>query len=671
MFVEFVIALMLLSLAVFVVPLAYKWLTTLCVVSLGVVSALWVAIDVFAHNGERFYDSGYNVVFGLQYGMSDPLSAFFMVMLSIAAVSVMIYARGYLKPYLEHKSPAQISLHYYCLSVLYLSMLLVVTLRDAFGFLFAWEVMTLSSFVLILFDAERQEVRRAALSYLLLMHIGFLFLLVAFVVLSANGLPATFDSIARFGAQGGNVVLLFVLFLIGFGMKAGIFPLHVWLPEAHPAAPAHISAFMSGVMIKTGVYGVMRVLSLIDSNLMTIGLILLGVGAVTGLWGVILAALQNDVKKLLAYSSIENIGIIFIGLGTALLGRACGSSTIYLAGMAGALLHTLNHSFFKTLLFMGAGNIYSATHTTSLDKLGGLSKKMPITAVLFLIGMLAICALPPFNGFVSEFLIYRGLLQGVAANGSVTIVALVGMIFLALIGGLVVMAFTKLYGVVFSGIPRAEEADHAHEVSLPMLIAMALPLAGILIVGLVPLFALRWVSGLAVGLSDGFGALAPAVGVSPTLGEMFLSGCFAPLSFGVGLLVVFVVVLWMVRRQILKGRPETASPTWNCGFTAVTSHMQYSGESFSEGLGRISERMISNRLDPARIGTDEIFPTEHNFDVRHKDRLDSLFAQWWSYLLRRINARLVIFRTARIDHYVLYALLFLALIFVLTALNLI
>ena len=258
-----------------------------------------------------------------------------------------------------------------------------------------------------------------------------------------------------------------------------------------------------------------------------------------------------------------------------------------------------------------------------------------------------------------------------AANGSVTIVALVGILFLALIGGLVVMAFTKLYGVVFSGMPRAEEADHAREVSLPMLIAMALPLAGILIVGIVPIFALRWVSGLAVGLSNGFGALAPAVGVSPTLGEMFLSGCFGPLSFGVGLLVVFVVVLWMVRRQILKGRPETASPTWNCGFTAVTSHMQYSGESFSEGLGRISERMISNRLDPARIGTDEIFPTEHNFDVRHKDRLDSLFAQWWSYLLRRINARLVIFRTARIDHYVLYALLFLALIFVLTALNLI
>ena len=470
MFIESVIALMLLSLAVFAVPVRWKWQVAFCVVGLGVLSALYEDVGVFSGGG-RIYPEGINIVFGPQYGVTDPLSSFFLIILSLSAVAVLIYAKGYIKPYLGRKSPAQISLHYCGLGILYLSMLLVVTLRDGFSFLFAWEVMTLSSFVLMLFDAARREVRRAALSYLILMHVGFLFLLAGFVTLYASGLPASFDALALYGEQGGNIIPLFIVFLIGFGMKAGIFPLHVWLPEAHPAAPAHISAFMSGVMIKTGVYGVMRVVSCFDSHLFAIGLIVLCIGAVTGLWGVILAALQNDVKKLLAYSSIENIGIIFIALGTALLGKAEGSDPIFYAGMAGALLHTLNHSFFKSLLFMGAGNIYTATHTTSLDDLGGLGKRMPVTAILFLVGTLAICALPPLSGFVSEFLIYMGLLDGIAANGPVTVIALSGLIFLALIGGLAVLAFTKLYGVVFSGLPRSEVAERAREVSRPMLVA--------------------------------------------------------------------------------------------------------------------------------------------------------------------------------------------------------
>ena len=286
MFIESVIALMLLSLAVFAVPVRWKWQVAFCVVGLGVLSALYEAVGVFSGGG-RIYPEGINIVFGPQYGVTDPLSSFFLIILSLSAVAVLIYAKGYIKPYLGRKSPAQISLHYCGLGVLYLSMLLVVTLRDGFSFLFAWEVMTLSSFVLMLFDAERREVRRAALSYLILMHVGFLFLLAGFVTLYASGLPASFDALALYGEQGGNIIPLFIVFLIGFGMKAGIFPLHVWLPEAHPAAPAHISAFMSGVMIKTGVYGVMRVVSCFDSHLFAIGLIVLCIGAVTGFVGVI------------------------------------------------------------------------------------------------------------------------------------------------------------------------------------------------------------------------------------------------------------------------------------------------------------------------------------------------------------------------------------------------
>ena len=232
------------------------------------------------------------------------------------------------------------------------------------------------------------------------------------------------------------------------------------------------------------------------------------------------------------------------------------------------------------------------------------------------------------------------------------------------------LAFTKLYGVVFSGLPRSEVAERAREVSRPMLAAMALPLAGILLVGLAPVFALRWIVGLVARIADVSGASPISVPADVLDRTVSFSDSFLPLTYGIGMLVGISVILWLLRSWVVRRRTESSSPTWNCGFTAVTSRMQYTGESFSEGLGRISERMITNRLDPARIAADEIFPTEHHFDVRHKDTLDSLFARWWSYLLRRMNARLVMFRTGKVNHYVLYALLFLALVFLLSILNL-
>ena len=273
--------------------------------------------------------------------------------------------------------------------------------------------------------------------------------------------------------------------------------------------------------------------------------------------------LLNDVKKLLAYSSIENIGIIFIALGSALLGKAEGSDPIFYAGMAGALLHTLNHSFFKSLLFMGAGNIYTATQTTSLDDLGGLGKRMPVTAILFLVGPLAICALPPLSGFVSEFLIYMGLLDGIAANGPVTVIALSGLIFLALIGGLAVLACTKLYGGGFSGLPRSEVAERAREVSRPMLAAMALPLAGILLVGLAPVFALRWIVGLVARIADVSGASPISVPADVLDRTVSFSDSFLPLTYGIGMLVGIFVILWLLRSWVVRRRTESSSPTWN------------------------------------------------------------------------------------------------------------
>ncbi|MFQ8807272.1 MAG: proton-conducting transporter membrane subunit [Alistipes indistinctus] len=366
---------------------------------------------------------------------------------------------------------------------------------------------------------------------------------------------------------------------------------------------------------------------------------------------------------------MENIGIIFIALGTALLGKAEGSDPIFYAGMAGALLHTLNHSFFKSLLFMGAGNIYAATHTTSLDDLGGLGKRMPVTAILFLVGTLAICALPPLSGFVSEFLIYMGLLDGIAANGPVTVIALSGLIFLALIGGLAVLAFTKLYGVVFSGLPRSEVAERARRFPVRC--------------------SRRWRCRWRVSCWWGWRPCSRCGGSSGSWPGLPM--------FREPLRSLFRRTYWTARClfQTASCRLLTGSGCWwefpsYCGCCArgscavvqkLFAHMElrlYGGDLPDAVYRRIVQRgtgpyLGTDDYQPARSRTDRRrrdFSTEHHFDVRHKDTLDSLFARWWSYLLRRMNARLVMFRTGKVNHYVLYALLFLALVFLLSILNL-
>ena len=449
--------------AICAAPLRTKVWTALAFTAAGAVALSACAVGVLAGGEPRPLWAFDSLVLGRDSGSLDPLSAFFVLLIAIGAVAAVLYSRGYLSHALDRKSPAHVSLHYTALTVMSLSMLGVVASDGGYSFLFFWELMTVASFILILFDAERREVRRAALSYLIMMHIGFVLLVVGFVRLHAATGSASFAALVPYFAEH-RFLPLFLVFLAGFGMKAGLFPMHVWLPEAHPAAPSHVSALMSGVMIKTGVYGILRVAAALDTSaaLHTAGVIVLVAGIATGLWGVILAASQNDVKRLLAYSSIENVGVILIGAGVALLGKASGHPSVALCGMAGALLHTLNHSFFKSLLFFGAGNVLTQTHTTSLDALGGLAKHMPLTALLFLVGAAAICALPPLNGFVSELLIYLGLFKGIAAGGSV-LASVAGVVALALIGGIVVLAFTKLYGTVFLGSPRTHEVAEAAE----------------------------------------------------------------------------------------------------------------------------------------------------------------------------------------------------------------
>ena len=357
-------------------------------------------------------------------------------------------------------------------------------------------------------------------------------------------------------------------------------------------------------------------------------------------------------------SSIENIGIVLIGLGIAALGKSSGNQLAAICGLSGALLHTLNHSLFKSLLFFGAGNILSQTHTTSLDALGGLGRHMPVTGLLFLAGTTAICALPPLNGFVSELLIYLGMLDGIA-SGSNVLASAAGLAALALIGGLVVLAFTKLYGTVFLGSPRTHEVAESSEADAFRIAAMALPLAGILFVGQFPRAAVS-----AATRAAGFFLRTPT-----DAADWLLSPPLAAAGRTAWILIAVVCLLLWLRRRTVRTRTVAKGPTWGCGFTAPNVRMQYTGESFSEGLQSIATSLTQNSGQGSPVGKGEIFPAAHSFDIGHRDRIGRLFAAWWVELLRVINQRVMRLRTGKINHYILFALAFLGLVFLLSVFN--
>ena len=664
MFLYSLLALAVVTALIFAAPLKAKVWATLAVVAAGALWASATAVGVLAGGHTVRLWATDVFLFGSDAGSMDPLSALFALIVSVGAVAAVLYSRGYLAHYLGRKSPAHISLHYTALATMFYAMLGVVTSEGGFSFLFFWELMTVASFLLILFDAERREVRRAALAYVIMMHVGFALLLIGFVRLDSVCGSADFALLGEyFRTQ--PALPLFVVFLAGFGMKAGMFPMHVWLPEAHPAAPSHVSALMSGVMIKTGVYGVLRTAMYLPAGetLATAGVILLGAGIVTGLWGVLLAAMQNDIKRLLAYSSIENVGIIFIAIGVALLGRSAGNDAVALCGMAGALLHTLNHSFFKSLLFFGAGNLYAETHTTALDRFGGVARQMPVTAILFLAGTAAICALPPLNGFVSEFIIYTGMFRSIA-EGQQVLLAAAGVTALALIGGLALFAFTKLYGIVFLGAPRTHEVAEMHEADNYRIAAMALPAAGILFIGLLPWTVLPLLTKVAATLLPGLGA-----GRQPAA-ELPLWAGLTQITLVAAVLIAATALLLVAKRRALRRRTVASGPTWGCGFTAVNTRMQYTGESFVEGLESIVHPFTEEVVEGKAVDKQEIFPSAHDFDIRRKDRVARLFSAWWVESLRLLNARVMRLRTGKINHYILFALLFIVLIFLCSILNL-
>lgn len=573
----------------------------------------------------------------------DALSVFFLLCIYIVSGLSALYAAGYLRSYRGRN----LAFPAFCFNLLIASMIGVVVARDAVLFLMAWEIMTIASYLLVTFEDQRDEVRRAGFTYLIASHVSIVFVFALFALLSHGTGGSSFD----FGVFAQNRswphaagATALVLALIGFGTKAGFWPVHIWLPDAHPAAPSHVSALMSGVMIKMGIYGILRTLTFIGPPSVWWGGLVVVIGAVSGIIGVLHALAQHDLKRLLAYHSIENIGIIALGIGLGMIGQGFRNPALAFAGYAGALLHVLNHGLFKGLLFHCAGSVHHATGTRDIDKLGGLYRHMKVTGTTFLIGAVAICGLPPLNGFVSEWLIYLGAFRSsFALSGMGAIAAVVALAALSLIGGLAVACFVKVFGVVFLGRPRAHAAVSAREGPPSMRLTVVAGALACVAIGFWPQGAVRIVAEPARLL------------VGQEMAVADLVGAVGPIALVAAILVGLILALALLRWGLLRGREVRAAPTWGCGYSSPTPRMQYTAASFVSPL--LEPFAILLRRRERQEGPTGYFPSDAHHELHYDDFAGERILLPVTRKIVSALGRMRVIQHGRINLYLIYILL--------------
>ncbi len=516
----------------------------------------------------------------------DGLGAFFLVVVGLVGCASAIYAFGYSAQYAGRYSLRLMGVMF---NLLLLALSLQVMADNALTFLVVWEAMSLTAYLLVLTEHDRPGTVRAGVWYFAMMHVGFAALVAMFLMLSGTDLTTSFTSM-RAGVASLSPGLrhaVFLLALFGFGSKAGIIPLHIWLPMAHPVAPSHVSAIMSGVVIKMGIYGLLRVLvDLMGGGPVWWGAAVLAAGSISALLGVLYALMEHDLKRLLAYHSVENIGIILIGVGAGMIFHSYGLMTLAALAFISGLYHTINHASFKALLFLGAGSVLHATGTRNMEEMGGLIKRMPWTSLFFLIGSAAISALPPLNGFASEWLVFQSLLAGFnIPTPEVAAVMPVAVGMLALTSGLAAACFVKAFGITFLAIPRSREAEQAHESPPSMLVGMALLALACVALGLAPFVIVpalgRVLTGVG-GLPDSHATFA--LNLSLVTPKSFAS--MSPTLVALGLVVILgltpvVMLLLRVNRRLRVG------DSWGCGRVGQTPRMEYTATAFAEPLRRV------------------------------------------------------------------------------------
>jgi len=580
----------------------------------------------------------------------DALSGWFILIINFVFITGGFYGLFYMKAYQTQRN--NLTLHGIVVVLLHWALLCLCAVQNSIAFLIFWEIMALSAFLAVIFEHGKMATVTAGLNYLIQSHISILLLMFGFIWIAFKTGSYDFNAITAYTSehQGVAGLVLFLVFFFGFGIKAGFVPFHTWLPYAHPAAPAHISGIMSGVIIKIGIFGMLRMITLIKADYYTIGLIILTFSVLSGLYGVMLAIMQHNLKKLLAYHSIENIGIIGMGIGIGCIGLGNGNIILASLGFAGALLHTLNHALFKSLLFYTAGNVYQATHTLHIDHLGGLIKKMPQTASLFLIAAIAISGIPPFNGFISEFIIYSGFYYWMHDAMLGPLMAIIfSVLGLVLIGGLALLCFTKAFGIVFLGQARQQFHHEVKEVPFMQLAPLYLIAFFIVLIGVLPQIFLNVLS-QPVHLLSGMTMSSNL----PWQGEM--GKLLQPVTLGIWVFILITGMIFGIRKYITRKRNMVVEPTWGCGYVAPTPKLQYTASSFVRAYGKLFKPiLLSSKTEKEVQG---IFPSGGSYETHVYDRIEKYLIDNPIAAYKAFLGRFLFLQNGRLQIYILYGIIF-------------
>jgi len=608
-------------------------------------------------SGARFSVSSIPITSALEFSFQgDALSGFFVTIISILTLSVSLYSIGYTK------TIGSKGLKGFLYNLFILSMYAVVLSGNIITFLISWETMSVVSYFLVTFDRTEKS-SKAGLLYAVMTHIGTAFIIILFLVLYRYTGHMDFAGMREASAQipGDVKTLVFIFSIIGFGTKAGIIPFHTWLPIAHPAAPSNISSLMSGVMIKTGIYGFIRIsMDVLGHGPEWWGITIIVIGAVSSVIGVLYALMEHDIKKLLAYHSIENIGIILLGIGSSMMFASNGMYVLSAMALIAGLYHTLNHAIFKGLLFLGAGSIMHATHTKNMEDMGGLIKSMPYTGLFFLIGSVSICALPPFNGFVSEWLTYQALLLGFNAPSiTAKILSPLGGAALALTGALAAACFVKAFGISFLGVPRSPHARDAKESSASMIVGMAILAVLCLMAGIFP--------GTVIGvISPSVIALTGSDGNINYDGLLSIGNTFSSLAPAAILLALLCIGLAVIAFVITGGKRKTAyADSWDCGMPSLTPRMQYTATAFTKPIRLIFKRIY---LPKRELDISYILKPVFIKSMKYSGEITPFFERYMyeplTWLIRNAAAKARMLQSGNLNLYLGYILITLMLLLI-------